>query len=167
MLCGYRALSDYGRKDENCKAVSAALCAKETEISQAVNHLKEEQASLKGKMASLQQKLIRYQAQEIDVSEHVVTVFDKELSGNAPRELMNRLLSRGAAVCAVFAGTKDSGYRYVIGSHTEDVRPLCRQLNETFAGRGGGKAEMAQGSLNGSEEEIRMFLAGGYNDEKI
>ena len=71
MLCGYRALSDYGRKDESCKSVSAALCAKETKISQAVDRLKEEQVSLKGKLASLQQKMIRYLAQEIDVSEHV------------------------------------------------------------------------------------------------
>lgn len=167
MLCGYRALSDYGRKDENCKAISAALCAKEPEIAKAVDHLKEEQAALKGKMASLQQKMIRYMAQEIDVSGHVVAVFDKELSGNAPRELMNRLLSRGASVCAVFAGTEKDGYRYVIGSHTEDVRPLCKRLNEKFSGRGGGKAEMAQGSLKGSEEELQRFCAGGYKDEEI
>lgn len=167
MLCGYRALSDYGRKDESCKAISAALCAKEPEIAKAVDHLKEEQASIKGKMASLQQKMIRYMAQEIDVSGHVVTVFDKELSGNAPRELMNQLLSRGASVCAVFAGTEKDGYRYVIGSNTEDVRPLCKRLNEKFSGRGGGKAEMAQGSLKGSEEELQRFCAGGYKDEEI
>ncbi len=157
MLCGYRALSDYDRKDENCKAISAVLCAKETEVSQAVDHLKKEQAALKGKVASLQQKILQYLAKEIDVTEDVVTVFDKELSGNAPRELMNQLLSRGASVCAVFAGTESGGYRYVIGSHTEDVRPLCRQLNEAFAGRGGGKPEMVQGSLKGSEEDIRRL----------
>lgn len=167
MLCGYRALSDYGRKDESCKSVSAALCSKETEISQAVDRLKEEQVSLKGKLASLQQKMIRYLAQEIDVSEHVVTVFDKEISGNAPRELMNQLLLKGASVCAVFAGTESSGYRYVIGSRTEDVRPLCKRLNETFAGRGGGKAEMVQGSLKGSEEALRKICKGGYEDEEI
>ena len=167
MLCGYRALSDYDRKEESCKSVSAALCAKETEISQAVDRLKEEQVSLKGKMASLQQKMIRYLAQEIDVSEHIVTVFDKELSGNAPRELMNQLLRKGASVCAVFAGTESGGYRYVIGSSTEDVRPLCKRLNETFAGRGGGKAEMVQGSLKGSEEALRKICKGGYEDEEI
>ena len=116
---------------------------------------KGEQASLKGKLASLQQKMIIYLAQEIDLSEDVVTVFDQELSGNAPRELMNQLLSRGAKVCAVFAGTGDDSYRYVIGSHTEDVRPLCKRLNELFAGRGGGKAGMVQGSLTGSEEAVR------------
>ena len=155
MLCGYRALQDYDRKDESAKAISASLCAKEIDIAQAVEHLKGEQASLKGKLASLQQKMIGYLAQEIDISEDVVTVFDQELSGNAPRELMNKLLSRGAKICAVFAGTEASGYRYVIGSHTEDLRLLCKKLNEAFAGRGGGKAGMVQGSLMGSEEAVK------------
>lgn len=159
MLCGYRTLADYDRKDESAKAISAALCAKETDIAQAVDHLKAEQMSLKGKLASLQQKMVAYQAREIDVSEDVVTVFDRELTGNAPRELMNRLLSRGAKVCAVFAGTDGDGYRYVIGSHTEDVRPLCKRLNGAFSGRGGGKPEMVQGSLTGSEEAVRAACA--------
>lgn len=155
MLCGYRALQDYDRKDESARAISASLCAKEIDIAQAVEHLKGEQASLKGKLASLQQKMIGYLAQEIDISEDMVTVFDQELSGNAPRELMNKLLSRGAKICAVFAGTEAGGYRYVIGSHTEDVRLLCKKLNEAFAGRGGGKAGMVQGSLMGSEEAVK------------
>lgn len=161
MLCGYRALSDYDRKEESSKSISAALCAKETEIAQAVLHMKEEQAALKGKMASLQQKLLSYMAQEVDVSGEVAVVFDRELSGNAPRELMNQVLLRGVKVCAVFAGTKDSGYRYVIGSHSEDVRPLCRRLNEAFFGRGGGKQGMVQGTLAGNEEEIREFCMKG------
>ncbi|MGN1166453.1 MAG: DHHA1 domain-containing protein [Lachnospiraceae bacterium] len=158
MLCGYRALRDYDRKDENSKEISAALCAKEPEIAQAVSHLKEEQTALKGKLASLTQKLLKYQAQEIEITEGVVTVFDSELSGNAPRELMNQLLNRGALVSAVFAGNDEDGYRYVIGSRTEDVRPISKKLNETFHGRGGGKPEMVQGSLSGKAEEIKKNL---------
>ncbi len=160
MLCGYRALRDYDWKDENSKAISAALCAKEPEIYRAVEHMKAEQASLKGKIASLSQKLLAYKAQEIDVTEDVVTVFDREISGNGPRELMNQLLNRGAKVCAVFAGTDEAGYRYVIGSQTEDVRPLCKKLNEAFMGRGGGKPQMVQGSLTGCEDEIREMCRG-------
>ncbi len=53
---------------------------------------------------------------EIPVEEKIVTVFDSALSGNLPREMMNRLLDKGAVICAVFAGTDTDGYRYVIGS---------------------------------------------------
>lgn len=155
MLCGYRALEDYSQKDESGKKISALLCAKEDEIADAALHLKEENGKLKGKLSSLEQKLIQYKAQEIEIGEGVVTVFDSEISGNSPRELMNQVLSRGASVCAVFAGTEGTGYRYVIGSKECDVRPLCKKLNAAFEGRGGGKPEMVQGSLKGSEDEIR------------
>ena len=104
-----------------------------------VSHLKEEQASLKGRVASLQQKLLTYQAQKIPVDSELVMVFDSGLSGNAPRELMNLLLDRSAKICAVFAGTDSDGYRYVIGSRSEDVRPISKRLNCAFGGIGGGK----------------------------
>ncbi len=158
MLCGFRALADYDRKDESAKAISSLLSAKEDEIADAVAHLKEEAGSLKGKIASLQQKMLSYRAAEIPVEEEVVSVFDSGLSGNGPRELMNLLLNKGARVCAVFAGNEDQGFRYVIGSREMDVRPLCKRLNAAFDGRGGGKPEMVQGSLCGNEEAIRAKL---------
>ena len=87
----------------------------------------------------------------------MTAVFPEDLEGDAPRELMNLVVERGAKVCAVFVKTRE-GFRYVIGSREEDVRPLCRQLNEKFAGRGGGKPEMVQGFLTaGGKEEICAF----------
>lgn len=160
MLCGFRALTDHREKEESVKAISALLCAKEGEIKGAVEHLKAEQLSLKGKLAGLKQRLLEVQSQEVDITGNVTAVFDSELSGNEPRELMNLLLNRGAHVCAVFAGSDGEDYRYVIGSRKEDVRPLCKELNEAFGGRGGGKPEMVQGSLKGAEEEIRRVIGG-------
>ena len=155
MLAGLRALRDYVIKDRNTKTISSLLCVKEYETADAVLHLKEETGSLKGRNASLQQKLLAYRAAEIPIEDGMTVVFDPELAGNAPRELMNHLLDRGAGSCAVFAGTDEGGYRYVIGSRKEDVRPYSKMLNEAFGGRGGGKPEMVQGSLAGAEALIR------------
>ena len=58
----------------------------------------------------------------------------------------------------MFAGTDVTGYRYVIGSRTEDVRPVSRMLNEKFQGRGGGKPEMVQGSLSAEKSLIAEAL---------
>ena len=71
---------------------------------------------------------------------------------------MNLLLDKGAKVSAVFAGTEENGYRYVIGSRVCDVRPISKKINALFNGRGGGKPEMVQGSLGGSEDAIREAL---------
>lgn len=161
MLCGFRALADYNIKDENGKMISSLLSTKEHEVAEAVAHLKDEALSLKGKLLALNQKLIAYQAAEIPVEHEVVAVFDAGLSGSGPRELMNLLLNKGAKVCAVFTGNEAEGFRYVIGSRETDVRPLCKRMNETFGGRGGGKPEMVQGTLIGKEEAIREELYRG------
>lgn len=158
MLCGFRALRDYRIKQENAKAIGSLLCEKENDISKAVEKLKEERDDWKNKAVFIQQKLLKYQAEDISIREGVTCFFDSTLEGNAPRELMNALLDRGAAIAAVFAGNEESGYRYVIGSRKEDVRPLGKELNEKFTGRGGGKPEMVQGSLSGKQNLIEEYL---------
>lgn len=158
MLSGIRALSDYQRKQESAKRIGSLLCEKEDHLTDAVEHLKQEAVKLKGEIAGLKRQILIYKAQETDISEGVVFVFDKDLTGEAPRELMNLLLERGARVCAVFAGTEEKGYRYVIGSRTEDVRLLNQKLKEKFSARGGGKPEMVQGSLTGTVDQIKALL---------
>lgn len=158
MLSGRRALKDYVAKQDNAKAIGSMLCAKENEIAATVEKMKEEQVAMKGKIMELEQQLLTFKAQSVDVSGDIVCVFDSALSGNGPREMMNILLERGAKVCAIFAGTDNDGYRYVIGSKCEDVRPVSKLLNGQFNGRGGGKPEMVQGSLKGMKVEIEAAL---------
>ena len=55
MLSGSRALTDHQQKEESVKKISALLCAKDTEVAEAVEKLKEEQEeynSSLGKVAS-------------------------------------------------------------------------------------------------------------------
>ena len=155
MLCGFRALADYDEKLESVKSISVMLSAKEKEIAEEVGRLKEELESQKGKIAELQRNVLTYKGKELEDNQEVVIVFEPELTGSAPRELMNLILAKGTTVAFVFAGNSLEGYRYVIGSKTQDTRIYAKALNEKFQGRGGGKPEMVQGSLWGNEMEIR------------
>ncbi len=70
----------------------------------------------------------------------------------------------GARLAAVFGwGEAEGAYSYVLGSRTEDMRPLGKTLNARLSGRGGGQAAMVQGSLRGSEAEIRSALAEAFS----
>lgn len=155
MLCGFRALRDYETKLANAKEIGALLCEKENHIAAAVKRQKEELEKQKYENGRLMQQLLVYRAGETEIQKPVTSVFDSGLSRSAPRELMNLLIERGAPVCAVFAGDDESGYRYVIGSREEDVRPLGKKLNEQFSGRGGGKPDMIQGTLKGTKADIQ------------
>ena len=156
MLCGFRALADYEEKAESVKRLSVMLSAKENEVAEEVQRLKEELTAQKGKLARLEGKLLEQKVGELEKNQKLVVLFESDLAGNAPRELVNRILCKGTEIAAVFAGTPANGYRYVVGSKTLDVRPFAKRLNERFQGRGGGKPEMVQGSLGvGEERKIR------------
>ena len=162
MLCGFRALADYNRKLQATRRISAALCAKEDETAEAVERLQEEYANLKQMYAQLQKELLKHKANAVETGEEVVCLFEPELTGEAPRFLMNQVLEAGHRVCAVFFGAEGDTYRYVIGSAKVDLREVVGELNAVFHGRGGGKPEMVQGSLSGKEEELR-----GWMKEKV
>lgn len=158
MLCGFRALRDYETKLANAKEIGALLCEKENQIAEAVRRMKEELEQQKYETEKLRRRILAYKADQITAEVPVTCVFDRELTGSEPRELMNLILEKGAEICAVFAGNDQEGYRYVIGSRNEDVRSVGKKLNEAFDGRGGGKAAMIQGTLRGREKEIRNYI---------
>ncbi|XCP83482.1 alanyl-tRNA editing protein [Roseburia hominis] len=159
MVCGLRALMDYRAKEESVKAIMQSLSSKEEKIAEAVEHLKEEVAEQKRRGVSLLHEVFLCKVKEIPENTRKVCLFEDDLDGGALRELMNLALSRGVGICGVFTGNDAEGYRYVLGSKTEDVRPFGKALNEAFAGRGGGKPEMVQGSLKGKEAEIRSHFS--------
>ena len=158
MLCGFRALADYDRKSESVRRISASLCAKEDEVAEAVEHLKEECARLKARLAEQQKEMLWLKARESDGEKGAVCLFESGLEGDGPRLLMNLVMERGHELCAVFCGNDEEGYRYVIGSVSLDLRKLVKKLNAAFSGRGGGKPEMVQGSLKGTESELRAWM---------
>ena len=158
MLCGSRALADYDRKSESVRRISASLCAKEDEVAEAVEHLKEECARLKARLAEQQKEMLRLKARESDGEKGAVCLFESGLEGDGPRLLMNLVMERGHELCAVFCGNDEEGYRYVLGSVSLDLRKLVKELNAAFSGRGGGKPEMVQGSLKGTESELRAWM---------
>lgn len=159
LLAGMRALADYEEKEHNIKAISVLLSAKEEDASKAVERLKQENFNLIGKILLLQKTLIEQKASAVLEGTKGVVFFEKDLDNNTAREFVNLLTKRCTGTACVFTGNDASGYRYILGSSQEDVRPLCKKLNEAFHGKGGGKPEMVQGSLTGTQEAIKAFLS--------
>ena len=139
MLCGTRAIADYDVKSEYMKTLSVMLSAPECEVVAEVERLKEEISGYKYEIVQLQKKMLEYKVNAIEEAQDLVVLFETELEGNAPRELVNLILEKNTKIAAVFAMTDANQYRYVIGSRKVDVRPIAKMLNENFAGRGGGK----------------------------
>lgn len=157
MLCGFRALEDYYQKEKNNREIAVMLSAKEYETAVEVERLQEELVMKKAKIAELERKFLEQKVETLDVSGEIVCLFE-ETDPVMTRELVNLLLKKGAKMVAVFSGNEREGYRYVLGSRSLDVRKNGKLLNEAFHGRGGGKPEMVQGTVQGKREEIEAFL---------
>ena len=158
MLSGSRALTDYEKKQEQNRKISALLCAKEYETAEAVGHLKEELDSLKRTLVEKERQLVHVWAQSVPEEEKTVCMFSEDISADAMRQYVNEVLEKERILCAVFYGNDAAGYRYVIGSRTQDLRAFSKMLNAAFEGRGGGKPEMVQGTVKGEAGKIREWI---------
>ena len=158
IVCGMRALKDYQQKQESVGKVSAALSAKPDKIAEAVAHLQEQQAKLREQLNRIQAMYLENKLEKIQPEEKVVCIFEESLDSIAMRNFVNGAMERCDGVCGAFIGNDECGYHYILGSKTVDVREISKQLNQKFNGKGGGKPQMVQGSLNGCADEILELL---------
>lgn len=163
MLCGYEALEDYNRKENNVLSISSILSSKPYEVADAVKRIKEEANSLKGTMSNLEMQLLEYKAKEIPDDSTNVCLFDNDIEPGNLRRYCNIVIERCSGFAALFTGSNEAGYKYIIGSKTMDVKNLGKELNEVFGGRGGGSKEMVQGSIIGKQEDIQAFIREKFN----
>ena len=157
MVSGDRALADHEKREKDMKEISAMLSAKEDELPKAIRRLKNENENQKHQIIELQRNMPALKAQQVPERTYSQCLFETDLDQTSIRELMNHVLERSVAVCAVFL-KRGEQYQYVIGSQKRDIRDLGKKLNERFHGRGGGKPGMIQGSLTGEEEEIKAYF---------
>ncbi len=154
LLAGDRALRDYREKEASVKAISVLLSAKETLVAEAVERLKQENFRLTGQLITINKTLIQDKAAAVAEGTANPVFFEESLDADTSREFVNLLTGRSSGIACLFIGNDESGYRYIFGSKTDDTRPLCKALNAQFAGKGGGKPEMVQGSLCGTRAEL-------------
>lgn len=158
MVSGMRALEDYRLKQKSVTEVSVALSAKPDKIGEAVVHQKEQMMKIREHLNHLQESYLKQRLDEIKTEDSYVCIFVEDFDNIAVRNFVNDATERCSGICGAFVGNDANGYRYILGSKQKDVRELSKKLNEAFSGKGGGKPEMVQGSLTGTQEEIlRMF----------
>ena len=159
LLCGKRAMADYEKKREEVQKISVMLSAKPAEVSNAVEKMKNEISKLQEKLAECYRGMIEQKAAAMDHSEDPIYVLEKDFGSQHLRQLVNRILEekKGKTVLAL-AGNGDSGFVYIAGSQSEDMRQLSKELNGKLSGRGGGSTQMAQGTFFADEEKVCEVL---------
>ncbi len=84
--------------------------------------------------------------------------FEDSMTPVEARRFCEFLLEHGKGTCCAVFTKQGEGWYYVIGSRSIDVRPLVKTANAALSGRGGGKPEMAQGTMAAPREKIEAEL---------
>ncbi len=108
ILCGFRALSDYQRKQQSVTEVSVALSAKPERIGEAVLHAKEQQGRLREQLNRMQQLYLGRKLEELTAEDRNVCIFEEELDSVAARNFINSAMEKCGGICGAFIGTDES-----------------------------------------------------------
>lgn len=158
IVCGMRALLDYQQKQQMTGKVSTLLSAKPEKLDEAVQHLQEQQQKLREQLNRIQNIYLQEKLEKIHAQDSCVCIFEESMDSIAMRNFVNGAMERCGGICGAFLGNEKEGYQYILGSSTKNVREIAQILNAQFQGKGGGKPQMVQGSLKGTEAEIRACL---------
>lgn len=159
LLCGKRAVEDYERKRDQVQKISVLLSARPGEIARAVEKLKEDEAKLQEKLVAAYDKLIASEVRDIKEGDGDIFILEPDFEAIQLRHLVNRLLEekKGRTVLAL-GGAAEGSFLYVLGSRDGDMRRLSRELNGLLNGRGGGSAQMAQGTFFATKDQLQAIL---------
>ena len=156
LLCGGRALRYLSACWEQDVRVAQALSVKPAASFAAVERLLGELSALKLRCARLEEAAFAQIAAQYEGKGDVL-LFEDEMSGDSVRRLCDAVANACGGRCAVFAGAGNT-WKYAISQADGDLRALTKALNTALCGRGGGKPNFVQGSVNAARSAIEEFF---------
>ncbi len=157
LVCGNRAFRYLSGVMEQNARVSHLLSAKVFETGAAVERLLTENETLKARLACLEDARFTALAGQYAGAGDIL-LFEDGLSPDSLRRLCDAVLHSCGGRCACFSGDDSSGYKYTVGQAGGDLRNFVKQLNQSLSGRGGGKPDFVQGSVQADRQAIETFF---------
>lgn len=157
MLAGARALADYRRAYEREKRIGALTSTPREQTDLAVEKLLSDMQSLRYKISEIGLSVAQTMAASVTPTEGNAVVLFPIDDNEAQRRLANLLTERVGGICTVLSGT-DGAYRFVMTSRSVRLNTVIKEITATLGGKGGGKAEMVQGTFSANIDEIKCFF---------
>lgn len=157
-LCGFRALEECRKKSKLITELTGILTTNQENLPEHVTKLKTQIQSLKTQLNNANQELMERKISEIPNEQKNVILFERDMETPVMRHVVNKLVEKHDGICGVFIGTEEEGYNFIIGSKSMDCRSVATKMKELFDARGGGSAQMIQGLVSVSAEQIKRVL---------
>lgn len=154
MLCGIDAVKDYNVKYNNLYEIAVKLCAKQNETAESFNKYSEETSLLKQKIAQLNKEITKLKSSTFTDTNECILIFEEDLDMQNLRNLVLSGVKHTSKICAGFSGNDSTGYVFAIASEHINLREQAKVINLAISGKGGGSAELIQGSCSADRNTI-------------
>lgn len=157
-LAGSAALEHYRKVWTDVATLSAMLSVPQSDV---VDGLKKRDAEIEKRgaiISSLRKQLLDYKIAALQETQGNLCIFTDDPDMLALRLLVNAGVEKCTGICAAFTGNDTDGYKYIMGAQNADLRSLSKQINTALSGKGGGSAQMIQGSCSAKESDIRAYM---------
>ena len=154
MVCGDRAYTYLSQIFEQNRQVSQLFSAKMPETAEAARRFSQQLAEEKSRATGLQKRLLGFLAAGYKDAGNVLH-FEEGLAPNQVRELCDAISKVCTGTAAVLSGNDEAGYSLcLMGPGAKEKGTL---ITQSLGGRGGGKPEAFQGSLQAEKAQIESF----------
>lgn len=162
IACGKRAFNDYLSTFDSLTDIGHIFSTGRPDALNAVQKLVKEKQELSNQLLTFEnQQLIDTIDGQIQAdSTSSLVVFTNISDRNILNSAFTYMKDHYSGDCYLFSEKSSDEYTFLAGGQNRDARELMPQLKEHFSARGGGKADMIQGSLRASQEEITDILKG-------
>lgn len=158
-LCGFDALADYDHRLTEIRRVSSLLSAKPNEIALGVEAKLAEIGELKKTVGALKRELSALKLAAIKQTDANICIFDDTMDGNALREFATSGVKKTSAIFAVFSGSEEAGYQFVIASESTPLKAKAQEIRAALGGKCGGSDKMLFGHADASKDAILAYFS--------
>lgn len=158
MLCGGKAVLDYEKKQSQVTAVSRLLSAPQESIVEAVERMKQDNAHKDFLIGGLYRQLFQAWIQAMPERKGLLVLFEEGLTPVLLRTYCTMLCEQKKGDVVAVCSGEEGSYHYALGSASRDMRVMSRECSAALNGRGGGSAQMAQGTFMAARREIEQVL---------
>ena len=159
-LAGSAALTHYRKTWTDVAVLSTMLSVPQSEVVEGVKKREVEIEKRGATIAALRRQLLDFKIASLQETQGNLCIFTDDPDMLSLRLLVNAGVAKCTGICAAFSGNDTDGYRYIMGAGSTDLRSLSKQINTALEGKGGGSAQMIQGSCSAKESEIRVYIEG-------
>lgn len=156
MVCGINAFEDYVKLHDDNKDMMHTLSASRDKVLEFVLRDHELIGTQKAEINRLCAELSKANLDTTVINDTLVG-FTVGASFDDMRALVNDSLDKADKV-AFFSQGENNDYSYIISSSSLDIRDIVKELNSSFAGKGGGRPNYAQGKITAEKEDILKFF---------